>query len=86
MQKNLKLFFVQYSQKQLYPLNPCFFSKLQQYPPGTPSIKDTAWVFVYPALNLGASSSVIPVKSVPFGTRRRIIRFPFSLLPRSYAL
>ena len=50
MQKNLKLFFVHNLQKQLYPLNPCPLGKLQQYPPGTPSPKDAAQVFIYPPL------------------------------------
>ena len=52
MQKNLKLFFVHYLQKQPYPLNPCPLGKLQQHPPGTPSPKDAARVFIYPPLDL----------------------------------
>ena len=51
MQKNLNFFFVQYSQQHFHPLNPGLFSKPQQYPPGTPSVKDAARVFVYPALD-----------------------------------
>ncbi len=52
MQKNLKMFFVHYLQKQPYPLNPCPLGKLQQYPSGTPSPKDAARVFIYPPLDL----------------------------------
>ena len=52
MQKNLKLFFVHYSQKQFCPFDPCPLGKLQQYPPGTPSPKDAARVFIYPPLDL----------------------------------
>ena len=52
MQKNLKLFFVHYSQKQFYPLNTGLLGKLQQYPSGTPPIQDAARVFIYPPLNL----------------------------------
>ena len=52
MQKNPKFFLVQYSQKQLRPLNPGLLGKLQQHPPGTPSPKDAARVFIYPPLDL----------------------------------
>ena len=52
MQKNLKLFFVHYLQKQFHPLNTRLFCKLQQHPPGTPSSKDAARVFIYPPLDL----------------------------------
>ena len=52
MQKNLKYFFVHYSQKQLHPLNTGPLGKLQQHPPGTPSPKDAARVFIYPPLDL----------------------------------
>ena len=51
MQKNLKYFFVHYSQKQFYPLNTGLLGKLQQYPSGTPPIQDAARVFVYPPLH-----------------------------------
>jgi hypothetical protein len=52
MQKKLKNFFVQYLQKQFHPLNPGLLGKLQQHPPGTPSPKDAARVFIYPPLDL----------------------------------
>jgi len=51
MQKNLKLFFVHYLQNQFYPLNPRLLGKLHQHPPGTPSPKDAARVFIYPSLD-----------------------------------
>ena len=52
MQKNLKCFFVHYLQKQFHPLNSRLLGKLHQYPPGTPSPKDAARVFIYPPLDL----------------------------------
>ena len=45
MQKNLKLFFVHYLQKQFYPFNPRLLGKLHQHPRGTPSPKDAARKF-----------------------------------------
>ena len=52
MQKNLKLFFVYYLQKQFYPFNPGLPGKLQQHPRGTPSPKDAARVFFCSPLDL----------------------------------
>lgn len=46
MQKNLKYFFVHYSQKQFHPLNTCPLGKLQYHPPGTPPTEDAVRVFI----------------------------------------
>lgn len=43
---------MQYSQKHFKPFDPRLLSKLHQHLTGTPSIKDAAWVFIYPALDL----------------------------------
>ena len=86
MQKNLKYFFVHYLQKQFYPLNSRHLGKLQQHPPGTPSPRMPRGYSFTHRWTSSVPVSVIPVKSVPFGTLRRIMRFPFSLLPRSNAL
>ncbi len=51
MQKNLEYFFVQYLQKQFNTPNPGLSGKLHQHPPGTPSPKDAARVFIYPPLD-----------------------------------
>ena len=67
MQKISIFIFVHYLQKQFHPLNPCLLGKLQQHPPGTPSPKDAARVFIYPPLDLQRVRLRDPGEIRPFG-------------------
>ena len=73
-----KLFFVHYLQKQFHPFNPPWASSSSTRPAHLPPRMPRGYLFTYRWI-CSVSSSVIPVKSIPFGTLRRLHLLIFRL-------